>query len=121
MRVIRSLPKGTAYDEMNSPVGTLTVITSVDGLYAILWDVDCKSLILKIPYGTTISYAEQAEKIGNKNKVRAVGMANGQNPVPNVIPCHRVIGSKGHLVGFDGGLEKKTYLLNLEKIKQAIK
>jgi methylated-DNA-[protein]-cysteine S-methyltransferase len=71
--------------------------------------------LLKIPYSKTISYAEQAEKIGNKNKARAVGMANGLNPIPIIIPCHRVIGSNGHLVGFAGGIDKKTYLLNLEK------
>ena len=70
--------------------------------------------LLKIPYAQTISYAEQAEKIGDKNKARAVGMANGQNPIPIIIPCHRVIGSNGHLIGFGGGLDKKAYLLKLE-------
>ena len=70
--------------------------------------------LLNIPYGTTISYAQQAEKIGNRNKARAVGMANGLNPIPIVIPCHRVIGSNGHLVGFAGGTRKKAYLLKLE-------
>ncbi len=70
--------------------------------------------LLKIPYAQTISYGEQAEKIGDKNKARAVGMANGQNPIPIIIPCHRVIGSNGHLVGFGGGLDKKAYLLKLE-------
>ncbi|MBA3537976.1 MAG: methylated-DNA--[protein]-cysteine S-methyltransferase, partial [Tatlockia sp.] len=63
----------------------------------------------------TISYGEQAKSIGDKNKARAVGAANGRNPISIVIPCHRVIGSKGHLVGFGGGIEKKAYLLNLEK------
>lgn len=70
--------------------------------------------LLKIPYAQTISYGEQAKKIGDKNKARAVGMANGQNPIPIIIPCHRVIGSNGHLVGFGGGLDKKEYLLKLE-------
>ncbi len=70
--------------------------------------------LLKIPYSSTISYGEQAEKIGNKNKARAVGMANGLNPIPIIVPCHRVIGSNGHLVGFAGGTEKKAYLLKLE-------
>jgi len=69
----------------------------------------------KIPYAATITYAEQATRIGNKNKARAVGLANGLNPIPIIIPCHRVIGSNGNLVGFAGGLDKKTYLLNLEK------
>jgi methylated-DNA-[protein]-cysteine S-methyltransferase len=72
--------------------------------------------LLKIPYASTISYAEQAEKMGNKNKARAVGRANGSNPISIIIPCHRVIGSNGHLVGFGGGLDKKAYLLALEKI-----
>ena len=73
--------------------------------------------LLKIPYATTMCYAEQAEKIGNRNKARAVGMANGLNPISIIIPCHRVIGSNGKLVGFGGGIEKKAYLLNLEKTK----
>lgn len=68
-----------------------------------------------IPYGHTISYGEQAQRLGNKNKSRAVGMANGCNPISIIIPCHRVIGSNGKLVGFAGGLDKKAYLLDLEK------
>ncbi|MCX7124214.1 MAG: methylated-DNA--[protein]-cysteine S-methyltransferase, partial [Gammaproteobacteria bacterium] len=71
--------------------------------------------LLKIPYGKTISYAEQAEKTGDKNKARAVGMANGQNPISIIIPCHRVIGSNGHLTGFGGGIDKKAILLKLEQ------
>lgn len=71
--------------------------------------------LLKIPYGTTISYGEQASHIGDKNKARAVGTANGRNPISIVIPCHRVIGSNGHMIGFGGGLENKAFLLNLEK------
>ena len=72
--------------------------------------------LLKIPYATTITYSQQAEKVGNKNKARAVGLANGLNPIPIIIPCHRVIGSNGRLVGFGGGLEKKACLLKLEKM-----
>lgn len=71
--------------------------------------------LLNIPYAQTISYAEQAGKMGNRNKARAVGMANGLNPILIIIPCHRVIGSSGHLVGFGGGLDKKAYLLKLEQ------
>ncbi len=169
IRGIFSLPKNATYDEMNSPVGKLTIITSSAGLHAILWDNDlknskyknlintlCKSKnektiietkkqlseyfqskrkkfvlplilngtdfqikawkqLLKIPFGKTLSYAEQAEKIGDKNKARAVGMANGQNPISIVIPCHRVIGSNGHLTGFGGGIDKKAILLKLEQ------
>jgi len=74
--------------------------------------------LMKIPYGKTISYVEQATRIGDKNKARAVGMANGQNPISIIIPCHRVIGSNGTLTGFGGGLDKKAFLLNLEKHEQ---
>ncbi len=69
----------------------------------------------KIPYGETISYGEQAKRMGDKNKARAVGMANGMNPIPIIVPCHRVIGSNGKLVGFGGGMDNKALLLNLEK------
>ena len=72
--------------------------------------------LLKIPYGKTISYGEQATRIGDKNKARAVGMANGQNPISIIVPCHRVIGSNGTLTGFGGGLDNKAFLLNLEQI-----
>lgn len=68
----------------------------------------------RIPYGTTISYGELAERIGKPNAVRAVGTANGANPLPVVIPCHRVIGADGSLTGYGGGLEKKEALLSLE-------
>ncbi len=79
------------------------------------FQIQCWQQLLKIPYGKTVSYGEQAEKVGNKNKARAVGMANGLNPISIVIPCHRVIGGNGHLVGFGGGLDKKEYLLKLEQ------
>ncbi|EKD72741.1 MAG: hypothetical protein ACD_45C00599G0001, partial [uncultured bacterium] len=71
--------------------------------------------LLKIPYSSTITYGEQAEKMGDKKKARAVGMANKLNPISIIIPCHRVIGNNGQLIGFAGGLEKKAYLLKLEK------
>jgi methylated-DNA-[protein]-cysteine S-methyltransferase len=67
-----------------------------------------------IPYGTTVSYAQLAERIGNPKAVRAVGLANGSNPIPIIIPCHRVIGSDGSLTGFGGGLSNKRKLLDLE-------
>jgi methylated-DNA-[protein]-cysteine S-methyltransferase len=68
-----------------------------------------------IPYGKTISYGELARRIGNPNASRAVGLANGSNPIPIVIPCHRVIGSNGKLTGYGGGLPIKEKLLALEK------
>jgi methylated-DNA-[protein]-cysteine S-methyltransferase len=68
-----------------------------------------------IPYGTTISYAELALRVGNPKAVRAVGAANGANPIPVIIPCHRVIGSSGKLVGYGGGLDRKETLLSIER------
>lgn len=73
-----------------------------------------KSLI-EIPYGETRSYSEIAKAIGNEKACRAVGMANNKNPIPIIIPCHRVIGANGKLVGYAGGLDVKEKLLKLEK------
>lgn len=169
LRGIKHLPENAVYDEMTSPVGKLTIISTSKGLHAILWDndrenPDCEKIVeslpqyrdekiivktknqlteyfqgerkifdlplvingtdfqikawqqlLKIPYAKTVTYGEQAEKMGNKNKARAVGLANGLNPISIIIPCHRVIGSNGKLVGFGGGLDKKAYLLAFEK------
>src|SRR5580704_1170966 len=64
-----------------------------------------------IPYGETISYGELARKIGNPNASRAVGLANGRNPIPILVPCHRVIGADGSITGYGGGLERKRWLL----------
>jgi methylated-DNA-[protein]-cysteine S-methyltransferase len=74
-----------------------------------VWDA-----LMKIPYGETWSYGQLAEHIGKPKASRAVGAANGLNPIPVIIPCHRVIGSNGKLTGFGGGIETKQYLLNLE-------
>jgi methylated-DNA-[protein]-cysteine S-methyltransferase len=70
--------------------------------------------LARIPYGATISYGELARRIGQPQAVRAVGAANGRNPLPIVLPCHRVIGSNGDLTGFGGGLPTKRFLLALE-------
>jgi methylated-DNA-[protein]-cysteine S-methyltransferase len=67
-----------------------------------------------IPYGATTSYGDIAKRIGRPKAVRAVGAANGRNPIPIVVPCHRVIGSHGDLTGFGGGLDTKEALLRLE-------
>ena len=74
----------------------------------------------KIEYGETISYGEIAKRVGNPKAARAVGMANNKNPIPIIIPCHRVIGKDGSLTGFGGGLEIKQYLLELEKMNARI-
>ena len=70
--------------------------------------------LLLIPYGETTSYKDIAERIGNKKAYRAVGAANNKNPIPIIVPCHRVIGVNGKLVGYAGGLDIKLKLLNLE-------
>src|SRR5260370_29838025 len=71
--------------------------------------------LLEIPYGETISYGELARRIGQPSASRAVGLANGRNPVSIVVPCHRVVGSDGSLTGYGGGLPRKQYLLALEQ------
>lgn len=64
-----------------------------------------------IPFGVTISYGQLAERVGNPNSSRAVGAANGRNPISIIVPCHRVIGSNGKLTGYGGGMERKEWLL----------
>jgi methylated-DNA-[protein]-cysteine S-methyltransferase len=71
--------------------------------------------LAEIPYGTTATYGEIAAKVGNPKASRAVGMANNRNPIALIIPCHRVIGSSGKLVGYGGGLPTKEFLLDLER------
>ena len=78
------------------------------------FQVEVLQELLKIPYGETASYSDIANRIGRPNAMRAVGAANGRNPIPIVIPCHRVIGSSGDLTGFGGGLDTKEALLRLE-------
>ena len=71
--------------------------------------------LCNIPYGITISYGELAARIGNPKGSRAVGLANGRNPISIIVPCHRVIGANGKLVGYGGGLDRKIWLLELEQ------
>jgi methylated-DNA-[protein]-cysteine S-methyltransferase len=151
----------------DSPVGTLTLVASDDGLRAVIWpdgrldrvglagepltpgdtpvlaatagqldeyfagtrmefdlpldlqgtpfQLAAWQALATIPYGETRTYSEQADRIGRPTAVRAIGAANGRNPVSIVLPCHRVIGSNGSLVGFGGGLEVKEWLLGLEQ------
>jgi methylated-DNA-[protein]-cysteine S-methyltransferase len=72
--------------------------------------------LTRIPFGETISYSELARRLGDPKLVRAVGLANGRNPISIVIPCHRVIGADGSLVGYGGGLERKQWLLEHEAV-----
>lgn len=73
------------------------------------------SELLKIPYGQTVSYKDIAIRIGNEKATRAVGSANNRNPLPIIVPCHRVIGKNGKLIGYSGGTELKQKLLNAEQ------
>jgi methylated-DNA-[protein]-cysteine S-methyltransferase len=73
--------------------------------------------LLHIPYGNVISYGELAQRIGRPGAARAVGAANGSNPIPIIIPCHRVIGSNGKLTGYAGGIPIKEALLKLESVR----
>lgn len=68
----------------------------------------------RIPYGATVSYGELARRIGHAKAVRAIGLANGRNPVSIIVPCHRVIGADGSMTGYGGGVERKVFLLALE-------
>jgi len=78
------------------------------------FQVSVLEALLEIPYGKTMSYGAIAKQIGRPKAVRAVGAANGRNPIPIIVPCHRVIGSSGDLTGFGGGLDTKEALLRLE-------
>ena len=91
----------TTFDLSLTPKGTIFQLR--------VWDA-----LRKIPYAATASYGEVAAAIGSPNASRAVGMANGRNPIAIVIPCHRVIGANGSLVGYGGGLDRKRRLLELE-------
>jgi methylated-DNA-[protein]-cysteine S-methyltransferase len=80
-----------------------------------VWDA-----LLTIPYGETRSYGEIAQQIGRPDRARAVGAANGQNPISIIVPCHRVIGADGSLTGYGGGLDRKRWLLDLEAGRLAL-
>jgi methylated-DNA-[protein]-cysteine S-methyltransferase len=75
--------------------------------------------LCEIPYGETISYGELAQRVGNPKASRAVGLANGRNPIAIIVPCHRVIGANGSLTGYGGGLQRKTWLLEHEVKRRA--
>ena len=79
------------------------------------FQVDAWNALLKIPYGKTRSYTQQAQVVGSPKAVRAIGRTNGLNPISIIAPCHRVIGKSGKLTGYAGGLNGKKYLLDLEK------
>jgi len=76
-----------------------------------VWDA-----LRAIPYGTTLSYSELARRLGDPRATRAVGAANARNPIPIIVPCHRVVGASGQLTGFGGGLDRKRWLLEHEGV-----
>lgn len=84
------------------------------------FEMDVWRAMQTIPYGETISYGEQADRAGHGGAYQAVGATNGRNPIPIIIPCHRVIGADGSLVGFGGGLDRKRHLLDLESGVQTL-
>ena len=92
----------TDFDVPLDPVGT--------EFQRAAWDA-----LRSIPYGTTVSYGEQAERMGDRRKARAVGAANGRNPISIVVPCHRVVGADGTLTGFAGGTDTKAWLIEHER------
>ena len=85
-----------------------------------VFQLDVWRLLAKIPYGETTSYGELARRLGRPDASRAVGAANGSNPIPIVIPCHRVVGSDGSLTGFGGGLDAKRWLLRHEAARRPL-
>ncbi len=80
-----------------------------------VWDA-----LRAIPYGTTLSYSELARRLGDTRATRAVGAANAKNPIPIIVPCHRVVGARGDLTGFGGGLDRKRWLLEHEGALMAL-
>ena len=80
------------------------------------FQLQCWNALLQIPYGETRTYAQQAQMIGHPKACRAVGMGNHRNPIPIIIPCHRVVGKNGSLTGYAGGLSIKEMLLTLERM-----
>lgn len=94
--------------------GTLRVFSVPCFLQGTGFQASVWTALQSIPFGEVVSYSGIADRIGNRKAVRAVGAANGQNPVPIIIPCHRVIGSDGSLTGFGGGVERKQWLLEHE-------
>lgn len=71
-----------------------------------------------VPYGMTATYGDIARKIGKPRSTRAVGMAENKNPITIIVPCHRIVGARGSLMGYAGGIERKTYLLRLERVEE---
>ncbi len=113
--IFNEKPLATARQQLNEYfAGTRKEFDLPVALSGTEFQVSVLEALQEIPYGETVSYGEIAKRIGRPKAVRAVGAANGRNPIPIVVPCHRVIGSSGDLTGFGGGLDTKEALLRLE-------
>jgi len=114
----------TVRDIMTPDLFTVTSSTSIDHLRVATVGTPFQqrvwAALRTIPCGETMSYGDLARRIGQPSAVRAVGLANGANPIPIVVPCHRVIGASGQLVGYGGGLHRKQWLLAHERARPAI-
>ena len=131
-RALTSWYPGDAIERAADPGGVVAVlqryfagdITSLDEVEVELHGTDFQQRVWlalrSVAAGTTSSYAEQARKVGAPAAVRAVGAANGANPVAVVLPCHRIIGSNGTLTGYGGGLDRKRWLLNHEGVTRTL-
>jgi methylated-DNA-[protein]-cysteine S-methyltransferase len=108
-------PFKVAADQLDAYfAGTLTCFTVPLAPHGTAFQQRVWAALQEIPYGETESYGQLAERIGSPGAARAVGLANGKNPIGIVIPCHRVVGSNGDLTGYGGGLDRKKQLLDLE-------
>src|SRR6266702_706780 len=105
----------TTFTRFSSPVGELVLAATDAGITGVYFPTSRHGPALRaIPYGTTLSYGELARRLGDLRATRAVGAANGRNPIPIIVPCHRVVGANGALTGFGGGLDCKRWLLEHE-------
>lgn len=129
LRELRFPGKGGAVDEAHrDPEALAGAVTQLDEYFAgrrqrfdltldlvgTRFQLAVWHALLEIPYGTTVSYGEVGRALGRPDRVRAVGAANGRNPIAIIVPCHRVIGADGSLTGYGGGLHRKRALLDLE-------
>jgi methylated-DNA-[protein]-cysteine S-methyltransferase len=111
----RTAPFGTAVEQLDAYfAGELTEFDLLLNLHGTPFQRHVWAGLRTIPYGETVTYGKLAEQIGRSGASRAVGLANGKNPIGVIVPCHRVIGSTGSLTGYGGGLDRKRFLLDLE-------
>ena len=115
---VESLPYPAAKQLNAYFAGTLSEFDLPICLEGTTFQLEVWADLEEIPYGETISYTELARHVGKPEAVRAAGLANGKNPFPIVVPCHRVVGSDGSMTGYSGGLSTKEFLLTHEGVQQ---